>query len=54
MVWPAEQPAVPIGVAATGAKVIALAATQTGRVDFMLGASRSAWPGVWKRPASRA
>lgn len=37
--WLGEIPSVPIGIAATGPRVIKLAATQADRVDFMLGAS---------------
>jgi len=37
--WLDEVPPVPIGIAATGPRVIKLAATRADRVDFMLGAS---------------
>lgn len=43
--WLGDTPPVPVSIAATGPRVIKLAATQADRVDFMLGANaeRIAW-----------
>ena len=39
IIWLSDIPPVPVGVAATGPRVIELAATKADRVDFMLGAN---------------